>query len=350
MPRGPRLDAPGVLHHVMVRGLEQRALFRDDRDRADLVARLAAVAQRTGLEVLAWALLPNHFHLLVRTRRARAGEAARSPLATAMRRLLTGYAVAFNRRHRRAGHLVQNRYKSILVEEEPYLLELVRYVHLNPLRAGVVAELRHLDRYPWSGHSAVMERVARPWQAVAEVLRRFGAATKNARRRYRQFVAEGVAQGRRPDLQGGGLRRSAGGWKGVASLRRGRERWAADERILGSGAFVEAVLREVTPPRPSWSPAQALAALPAVVGACAEAWGVSPSEIGGGSRRRPVAQARAAVSYVAVTSLGLGASAVARAMGVTPAVVLRGVIRGPQLLGARRLDPIQLLPSQKTKV
>ena len=128
MPRGPRLDAPGVLHHVMVRGLERRALFRDDRDRADFLRRVGAVAARRALTVYAWALLPNNVHLLVRT--------GTRPLARSMRSLLTGYAGAFNRRHHRAGHLFQNRYKSIVVEEEPYLLELTRYIHLNPLRAG----------------------------------------------------------------------------------------------------------------------------------------------------------------------------------------------------------------------
>jgi len=130
MPRQSRLDAPETLHHVMVRGIERRALFRDDQDRADFVARLAALAEQGALTVYAWALLPNHAHLLVRT--------GIRPLPRSMRRLLTGYAGAFNRRHQRVGHLFQNRYKSIVVEEEPYLLELVRYLHLNPLRAGVV--------------------------------------------------------------------------------------------------------------------------------------------------------------------------------------------------------------------
>ena len=125
MPRQPRLDAPDTLHHVMVRGLERRVIFRDDADRADFVTRLGALAERGALTVYAWALLPNHAHLLVRT--------GSRPLARSMRSLLTGYAGAFNRRHHRAGHLFQNRYKSIVVEEEPYLLELVRYLHLNQI-------------------------------------------------------------------------------------------------------------------------------------------------------------------------------------------------------------------------
>ena len=118
MPRGPRLDAPGVLHHVMVRGIERRDIVRDRRDRAAFVARLAALAQAGAWTVYAWALLPNHAHLLVRT--------GQRPLAATMRALLAGYAGAFNRRHRRGGHLFQNRYKSILIEAEPYLLEVQR--------------------------------------------------------------------------------------------------------------------------------------------------------------------------------------------------------------------------------
>ncbi len=118
MPRQARLDAPHTLHHVMVRGIERTTSFWDDADRADCVARLAALAEQGMLTVYAWALLPNHAHLPLRT--------GTRPLARAMRRLLTGYAGAFNRRHRRVGHLFQNRYKSIVVEADAYLLELTR--------------------------------------------------------------------------------------------------------------------------------------------------------------------------------------------------------------------------------
>ncbi len=140
MPRQARLDAPATLHHVMVRGIERTTIFRDDTDREDFVTRLAQLAGQGALMIYAWALLPNHAHLLLRT--------GARPLARSMRSLLTGYAGAFNRRHHRVGHLFQNRYKSVVVEEEPYLLELVRYLHLNPLRAKLVQTLRALDRYP----------------------------------------------------------------------------------------------------------------------------------------------------------------------------------------------------------
>ena len=149
MPRGSRIDAPGALHHIMIRGIERRRIFRDDGDRGDFVERLEAAAKDGGMACYAWALLPNHVHLLVRS--------GRIPLSLAMRRVLTGYAVRFNLRHRRQGHLFQNRYRSVLCQEEPYLLELVRYIHLNPERHGLVDDFR---LWPYSSYGAL--RTDRP--------------------------------------------------------------------------------------------------------------------------------------------------------------------------------------------
>jgi len=128
-----------------------------------------------------------------------------------MRKLLTGYTVNFNRRHRRHGHLFQNRYKSIVCQEDAYLLELVRYIHLNLLRAGLVKDMRGLDRSPWSGHSALMGHVERDWQDTDYVLSLFGKGHE-VKRRYQEFVSKGIDIGKRPELVGGGLIRSAGGW------------------------------------------------------------------------------------------------------------------------------------------
>ncbi len=236
MPRKARIDAPGALQHIILRGIERRKIFYDAADRDNFLSRLAAIAAGTQTQCFAWALMPNHAHLLLRTGSA--------PIATVMGRLLTGYAVSFNRRHRRCGHVFQNRYKSILCAQDPYLLELVRYIHLNPLRAGLVQDLGRLDRYPYGGHSAVVGRVQRPWQNVEDVLGLFDGARSNAIRRYREFVKKGIAAGRRPDLVGGGLIRSAGGWSAVKALRRQQSRMKADERILGDGSFVEEVLRQ----------------------------------------------------------------------------------------------------------
>jgi putative transposase len=328
MPRGPRLDAPGVLHHIMARGIEGRTIFQDVADRRDFVARLGVVTAAGAWEVYAWALLPNRLHLLVRT--------GQRPLGRTMGALLAGYAGAFNRRHNRRGHLFQNRYRSVVVEEEPYLLELTRYIHLNPLRVGLVRNLRALDRCPWTGHRGLLGTARHPWQTVEGILGQFGRRVGEARRRYREFVEEGIRQGRRPDLEGGGLRRSAGGWEGLTALRRGREGWAFDERILGSGPFVERLLAEVAP-GPGPTPARAWRAFAHVRAQLATAFEVSETALAQGSRRRPVAAARAAVGAVAVHGLGLPVTRVARALGVTPMPLVRALSRGRQLLAVRGL-------------
>jgi len=183
---------------------------------------------------LAWALLDNHFHLLLRT--------GTVPLSTLMRRLLTGYAVSHNLRHERSGHLFQNRCKSILCQEDRYLLELVRYIHLNPLRAKIASNLDQLETYPFCGHGVLLGRHSNEWQDRDYILSRFGKRVSSARRRYRQFVEKGVSLGQRADLMGGGLIRSAGGWSGVKELRREKAYSKGDEHILGDGGFVEAVL------------------------------------------------------------------------------------------------------------
>lgn len=159
-----------------------------------------------------------------------------------MRRLLTGYAVVFNRRHTRTGYLSQNRYKSILCQLEPYSLEQVRYIHLNPIRAGIISSIAELRDYSYCDHGRILGTGAESWQATKEVLLRFSDSTKEARQKYAVFVTEGVAGGKKPELTGGGLVRSAGGWQSVVSARRAGTFLKSDERILGDSDFVESVL------------------------------------------------------------------------------------------------------------
>ena len=130
-----------------------------------------------------------------------------------MRRLLTGYAQYFNRRYRRHGHVFQNRYKSILCQEDPYLLELVRYIHLNPLRAKTVFDFNALSAYPYCGHSVIMGKGTRIWQDSEYILGHFGKQRKTAQKAYQEYVREGIEKGKRPELVGGGLIRSLGAGK-----------------------------------------------------------------------------------------------------------------------------------------
>jgi REP element-mobilizing transposase RayT len=177
MPRSSRIDAPGALHHIIVRGIGRRKIFVDDIDRSVFLDRLGTVLSKSGTLCYACALIPNHFYLLLRT--------GNTAIATVMRRLLTGYAMDYNRRHRRSGHLFQNRYKSILCQEEPYFLELVRYIHLNPFRAKLVSDLRQLDRYAYAGHAVLMGKTNNDWQKTDDVLLRFGKRLSHARKKYR---------------------------------------------------------------------------------------------------------------------------------------------------------------------
>jgi REP element-mobilizing transposase RayT len=121
MPRQARLDAPGTLHHVMVRGIEKRYIVDDNLDRENFVTRMGELCLETKTVIYAWALMSNHAHILLRS--------GPEGLSRYMRRLLSGYAITYNLRHRRYGHLFQNRYKSIVCEEDVYFKELVRYIH-----------------------------------------------------------------------------------------------------------------------------------------------------------------------------------------------------------------------------
>ena len=168
MPRKSRIDAPGSLHHIIVRGIERGVIFLDEGDCRNFLSRLSSLVKETGTSCCAWALIPNHFHLLLKT--------GRIPIAQIMRRLLTGYALFHNRRHARAGHLFQNRYKSILCQEDAYFLELVRYIHLNPLRSGIVSTIDKLDRFPYCGHGAIVGKQPNDWQDAQSVLALFAAA------------------------------------------------------------------------------------------------------------------------------------------------------------------------------
>lgn len=316
MPRQARLDAPGTLHHVIGRGIEGTKIFRGSEDREDFLTRLGDLCAEGAWRVYAWALLDNHFHLLVRS-----GERG---LAQSMRRLLTGYVVNFNRRHRRQGHLFQNRYKSIVCEAERYLLEVTRYIHLNPLRAGLVRHVKELRHYPWAGHATLVGWKPRAWQDMETVLSQFGRRKREAMLRYERFVAEGVPLGRRLELVGGGLVRSHGGWSEVISLRRKGERFASDERILGNGDFVEQVLAQAEAKVKATLGWRGRApALGGLLDRIAHGEGVEPARVRGGDRQRDVARARRILCQVAVKRLGYSGAAVARFLGVTTSLVNR---------------------------
>ncbi len=334
MPRKARIDAPGALHHIIVRGIERRKIFYDNADRDNFLERLEVVLTETTTPCFAWTLIPNHLHLLLRT--------GSTPIATVMRRLLTGYAVTFNRRHRRHGQLFQNRYKSILCQEDLYLLELVRYIHLNPLRAGIVKELKELDKYPYCGHSVLMGKNKRKLQDTDYILRFYNSKHLTAHRRYREYVEKGLGDGRRPELVGGGLVRSAGGWSVVKAMRRGFERMKGDERILGEGDFVEAVLKAAQENLDRKSRLEAAGyGFDWLVGRVARRLGIEPKDVLAPGKYAQNVKARSLLCYWGTRELGMTTIDLARRLNLAQPTVSQAVTRGQKIAEDNRLNLIE---------
>ncbi len=310
MPRGPRLDAPGTLHHVIVRGIEKRKIVDDDTDREDFVTRMGAIALDTRTSIYAWALMTNHAHILLRS--------SSVGLPTFMRRLLSGYAILYNLRHKRYGHLFQNRYKSIVCEEDTYFRELVRYIHLNPLRAGMVETLTKLERYRWCGHSVIMNRYPNDWQDRKYVLQGFGEKENHAKKSYKEFVEKGISLGKRPELTGGGLIRSMGGWSIVKAMRNRGINEQSDARILGSGDFVSAVINNANEKVKYQLPALELQnSINGVVETHCRKEKVSISMLQSGSRRPPLPKLRKAIASKLVNGYGVSLAETARRLGIS---------------------------------
>ena len=184
MARPLRLEYPGGVYHVIARGNERRAVFRDDRDRKLYLERLAHYQKRCGFRVYAFCLMTNHIHLAIET--------AKTPLSRIMMGLQGSYTQAFNRRHGRVGHLFQGRYKALVVQKNPYLLALVRYIHENPVVAGIV---REAARYRWSSDRWYRTKGAPSWLDVNSVLEMFGGRREAAGRAYATFMARSEGAG-----------------------------------------------------------------------------------------------------------------------------------------------------------
>jgi REP element-mobilizing transposase RayT len=323
MTRQARLDMPGTLHHIMVRGLNKASVFADPEDKARFLKRLGHNVSAGRCAVLAWAIMDNHAHILFKS-----GEHG---ISKVMRKVLTGYAIYYNRRHRRSGHLFENRYKSIICDEENYLLALVRYIHLNPIRARIIRSLKELDKYPWTGHSVLMGTNSQSWMDCPAVLGQFDRQEERATSQYRRFVAEGMNQGRTPELTGGGLIRSKGGWSQVLSARRRGEKEIADERILGNGDFVSAILRESEDRarRQLKSKAGGMTLAQIVKEECGK-FGVNQKELNGGGRRTKVSKVRASIAMRGLNELGETMAEIARHVGVNTSSVARAVAKREQ--------------------
>ncbi len=332
MPRLARLDAPGVLHHIMIRGIERREIFRNNKDRDDFLERLSIILPETNTSCYAWAFLSNHAHFLFRS-----GEAG---ISKVMRRLLTGYAVTFNHKYKRHGQLFQNRYKSIICQEDAYLRELVRYIHLNPLRAKLVSDISELNRYPYCGHSALIGKRLREWQDTRYVLGNFGRTVKKARNEYLGFVRAGASQGRKPELVGGGLRRSLGGWKEIKKSGLDKQdRIKGDERILGDCDFVMEVLAGADEKYDRRYKLKSLGydisrVERKVIALC----NIEKENLYSGSRKKAISEARSLFCYWCVRELGESMTGMAKLLGLTQPAIGYAVERGELLAKKDKYD------------
>ena len=190
MTRPLRILVPGGYYHVTCRGNDRRAIFRDDRDRSVFLEKLRGSLANYQVDCHAYVLMSNHFHLLVST--------PKGNLSEFMRHFNISYTAHFNHRHRRVGHLYQGRYKAILVDQDSYLLELSRYVHLNPVRlksyhgSGVGERIRYLERYRWSSLAGYIKAANKqPWVQYEMVLGQIGGS----RKKYAEFVSAGIERG-----------------------------------------------------------------------------------------------------------------------------------------------------------
>jgi putative transposase len=262
MARKPRVHLPGGVYHVILRGNGGQRIFFGEGDHGQLESLITEGIRRFGYRVHSYCWMPNHAHLVV--------QVGRVGLPVIIQNLAFRYTRYVNRRQRRRGHLFQGRYQAILVDADSYLLELVRYVHLNPVRAGLVT---NPTAYRHSSHRAYLGRANVPWLHRKWVLGQFAKTETTARRRYRSFIYAGVGEGRRMEFYRG----------------------ETDSRILGDDRFVESVEREVRNERPRHVP------LERIVAAVTDVANVAHDRLSSASRDRGSARARALLAYLVAT-------------------------------------------------
>lgn len=297
MARKPRIHFPGVLHHVIARGNRGEPTFRDDNDYKSYLRFLTEYKNLLGFTLYAFVLMPNHVHLLIQS-----GQASLSKL---MHRLHTRYTRRFHFRHETSGHLFQGRYKAIVCDKERYFLELSAYIHLNPVRAGLVSAP---DDYPWSSYSRYLGRGEIDLIETNLLLSLFSKKKAIARRQYRQFVNERTLQGKRDDFYA-----------------------VKDQRILGDGDFLDAVRRAGVE-----LPQVSSASLEEIIAAVSQICCMPPESVYSMTRDRRGAWGRYLVGYLGKKSGKYTLREIAERFGRDPAVMSQGLAKVEQHL---RSDP-----------
>jgi REP element-mobilizing transposase RayT len=262
MARKPRIHLSGGVYHVMLRGNGGQRLFFSDADYQHLYGLLEEGVGRYGYRVHGFCCMSNHIHLAL--------QVGDIPLARGMQNLAFRYTRWINRRQKRIGHLFQGRYKAILVDRDAYLIELVRYIHLNPVRAGLVKDPAV---YRWSGHRAYIGQDALSWMMTDWVLGQFGRRAGEARSRYARFVQEGLGEGHREEFHKGG----------------------EDTRILGDDDFLDRIHSKSRLGRAK------VPSIEIVIQTVGREYGVEEVELRTATQRRKLSEARAMVGWLTLT-------------------------------------------------
>ena len=297
--RSARLDAPGIHHHVMIRGLEGRRIFLGDDDRIDFLERLDGLLPELRFRCFGWVLMPNHVHLAVQSGPIR--------ISRLMARLNTGYARTFNLRHRRQGYLFQNRFRSRIITSDPDLLAVIAYICRNPLKAGIVASILELSDWPWCGFSALTgARGARPFEAVGATLAKFGGDPASALCNLSQFVSSGDTE----------TPSSLTAEPAPVSRRATSPNDRAPDQILDQSAHIS-LARNTDDTQ-----------LRALIESVCWQVGVDPSNFHSRQRAAQLSRARAVIAYLAVVERGIPGRQVAKALGVSPSAISHSLERG----------------------
>ena len=286
MARKPRLHESGGIYHVMLRGNGGQDIFFDDDDRGHFYLLLQQGVARYGHRVHGFCLMSNHVHLAIQV-----GE---EPLAKIMQNLSFRYTRWVNQKQKRIGHLFQGRYKAIMVDRDAYLLELVRYIHLNPVRAKLV---RQPQNYAWSGHRAYLDQESLPWLTTDWVLGQFSTRLATSRKRYEAFLHEGRNEGRRDEFHCGG---------------------DSDQRILGDDRFVERALKISCPPARHIT-------LDKLIKIVCHEYQLTELELASAGRAHQASEARCVVGWLAQKSGQITLTEVGKRFGRDVATLSRGV-------------------------
>lgn len=303
MPTKKRITVPGSIAHVMARGISGIDIFHDDSDRREFLCLLSRAISQNGYQCYAWVLMSNHYHLLMRC--------SENPLDKPMRQLNAQYAKYYNRKNKRTGYVFQGRFKSIITQDQFYLEELIRYVHLNPIRAGICKTMSDLDQYPWCGHSALIGKRNHAFQTTEVVMRRFGSNIEKARKRYREFLQEG-------------LYRIDDAWLHAIVRKSNQEVEKKDKPecwVIGDRKFVSDVLiknenriRVIRSARENWP-------IDKVADSMIKEWGISIEELKKHSRSSHASECKKKFAYICCSVLHIPVSEVAQYLGVSsPAV------------------------------